>query len=374
MRIVCLTPDASGTSLVRVTPIAKVLQRNHDVVVAGFRTGPEVFAPYKDEFDFMTFPARTVPEFLREMRKLIRSVQADVVYAFKARSTSVLAGLGARRRLDVPLILDIEDWELGWFLDRTPLDQLRHFAHLEQPTSYLWTALTELLVPVADERTVVSRFLQRRFGGKLLPHGPDPTVFDPSAWDRVEALERTGLPDQRYVVFCGAAMPNKGLEEVLIALRALGRSDARLLIVGPFDQQPEYRDRLIAGYGDLLTLVGPRPHAEMPMYLSLADVVALPQRVARETMAQVPGKVYEAMAMGRPILATDVSDLPVMLDGCGIVVPAGEQEALTRGLAELLEDPVHSRELGEAARRRCEEEFSWDAMERTLEALLARLR
>lgn len=373
MRIVCLTPDASGNSLVRLYPIAKVLERKHDVLVAGFRSGGSVFAPYRDEFDFLTLETRTLPHFLREMKRLVRRLQADLVYAFKPRSTSLWPGLAARRRLDVPLIVDIEDWELGWFLDRSPLDQLKHLAHLEQPSSYLWTAISEPLVRYADERLVVSRFLQRRFGGTLLPHGADTTVFDPGRWDRGEALRRAGLPDARYIVFCGSPMPNKGLEDLLLALRDLRPRDTRVLVVGSFDHDPGYRKRLTERFDDLMTLVGPRPHAEMPLFLSLASVVALPQRETRETAAQIPGKVFEAMAMGRPIVATAVSDLPEILDDCGVVVAAGEQQALARALGELLDDPARRRKLGAAARRKCEAQFSWDAMERILDEVLERL-
>jgi glycosyltransferase involved in cell wall biosynthesis len=373
VRIVCLTPDASGTSLVRLYPIAKVLERKHDVLIAGFRTGPSEFRPYKDEFDYLTVQTGTLPHFLREMRPLVKRLEADLVYAFKPRSTSLWTGLAARRRLGAPLMVDIEDWELGWFLDRTPAEQLKHLAHLEQPSSYLWTGITELLVRFADERLVVSRWLQRRFGGTLLPHGADTSVFDPNRFERGEALRKIGLPDAHYIVFCGAPMPNKGIEDLLVAVRDLGRDDTRVLVVGTFDHDPAYRRRLTERFEDLMTLVGPRPHAEMPLFLSVASIVALPQRETRETTAQVPGKVYEAMAMGRAILATAVSDLPEILDGCGVVVPAGDQDALTRALGQLLDDPAVRTRLGEAARRRCEDRYSWNAMERILDGVLERV-
>jgi glycosyltransferase involved in cell wall biosynthesis len=370
MRIACLCADASGNSLVRLYPIAKVLERKHDVVVAGFRTHDRIFAPYREEFDYLTVSTRTFPQFIRQMPRLVRRLDADVVYAFKPTSTSLWTGLAAKRSLDVPLLLDIEDWELGWFLDRAPIDQLRHLVHLEQPSSYLWTAISEALIRYADERLVVSRFLQRRFGGTLLPHGADTTVFDPDRWDRAEALAHLGLPDRKYVVFCGSPMPNKGLEELLVALRALGRDDTRALVVGSFQHDPAYRERLCHRFGDLMTLVGPRPHAEMPLFLSVATVVGMPQRRDRETEAQIPGKVFEAMAMARAIVATGVSDLPDILDGCGVVVPAGDQDALTEALGRLLDDPDLRTRLGDAARRKCEAEFSWNAMERILDRTL----
>jgi glycosyltransferase involved in cell wall biosynthesis len=373
VRVLCLAADASSNSLVRVYPIAKVLERNHQVTIAGFRSGGDVFAPYRDEFEFVTPKYSNLPRFLRQMRDLVRSLEADVVYAFKPLSTSLWTGFEARRKLDAPLVVDIEDWEAGWYWDRALSDQLKHLAHVAMPNSYLWTMVNELLLRRADQKLVVSRFLQRRFGGVLLPHGADTSVFDPARWKREEALADLSLPDAEYVVFAGTPMPSKGVEDLLEALRKLGRADVKLLLVGSFKQDQWYRQLLLDRYGDLLHLVGPRPHSEMPAFLAAASVVALPQRISKETLAQVPGKVYEAMAMARPILATNVSDLPEILDGAGVIVPPSDVDALAEALGRLLEDPAERARMGEAARRRCEDFYSWDAMEKILEGELARL-
>ena len=363
LRIVCLSADASSNSLVRLYPIAKVLARRHDVVVAGFRSGDAIFDPYRDEFEYRTIRARTLPAFGRQAAGLARRLQADLVYAFKPLSTSLWPGLALRRSLDVPLVVDIEDWELGWYLDRAPLDILKHLAHAERANGLLWTAFNERLVPYADRVTVVSRFLQGRFGGALLPHGADTTEFDPSRWSRDEALEQLALPDAEYVVFTGTPMRSKGVEEVLLAIEQLDRPQTRMLIVGSFQHDPDFAEVLRRRFGDRLVLMGARPHHEMPMFLRIASVVALAQRPGRETTAQVPGKVYEAMAMGCPILATAVSDLPEILSGCGAVVTPANQPALVAKLAELLADGDGAMRLGVAARRRCIECYSWDAME-----------
>lgn len=373
MRIVCVCADASSNSLVRLYPIAKTLARRHEIVVAGFRSGELIFAPYRDEFEYRTLRVKRMPAFARQVAHLARSVQADLVYAFKPLSTSLWSGLALRRQLDVPLVVDIEDWELGWYLDRAPSDLLKHLAHVERANGLLWTAINEKLVSAADHRTVVSSFLQRRFGGALLPHGADTAVFDPRLIDRREALERLGLPDAHYVVFTGTPMRSKGLLDILLAIERLARPGTRLLIVGSFAHDPGFADELEGRFAPWMTTVGPRPHSEMPLFLRVASIVALPQRAGRHTAAQIPGKVYEAMAMACPILATGVSDLPEILDGCGAVVAPGDQPGLEEALAALLDDPDHAATLGAAARRRCVERYSWDAMERILETEVAGL-
>ena len=76
--------------------------------------------------------------------------------------------------------------------------------------------------------------------------------------------------------------------------------------------------------------------------------------------------------MGRPILATAVSDLPEILDGCGIVVPASDGDRRCAPLGRVLEDPAYVRS-SERRPRRCEEQYSWNAMEGILDKVLARL-
>lgn len=366
MRIALLCPNTSSNSLVRTYPIAKVLARRHELQVLGFEFGGGIFAPYRDEFEYETIIARRMPYFLGQIREMARRVRADAVYAFKPVPSSLWVGLMAKRMHGIPLFLDIEDWEVGWYYDVPRLDRLKHLAHVERSNSLLSIWLTERLVRYADETFVVSRFLQKRFGGTLLAHGADTTVFDPACWVRSEALRQIGLEDGRYIVFTGAPMPNKGLDDLVEAVSRLGDSRLRVLVVGSFRHDPGYREQLIKRHGDRLILIGPRPHSDMPMFLAVADAVALPQRPCRETIAQVPGKVFEAMAMARPILATAVSDLPEILDGCGVVVPAESPDSLASGLDWILSNPNEAMALGQRARRRCEEFYSWDAMERIL--------
>jgi glycosyltransferase involved in cell wall biosynthesis len=358
---------------VRTYPIANVLARRHEVALLGFRFGDAVFAPYSREFSYDTLRARPMPAFLRQVDELSRRVDADVVYAFKPLPSSFWVALRACRRLEVPLFLDIEDWEAGWYRDVPLSDRLRHLAHLERPNGLLWTWVTERLIGKADQLFVVSRFLQQRFGGTLLVHGADTQFFDPERWRRDEARSAIGLSNARYVLFAGAPAAHKGLDDLLLAIERAGQPDVRLLVVGSSEKDPSYPKRLSERHGERVSWIGARPHEEMPMFLAAADIVALPQRLNRTSMAQVPGKVFEAMAMARPILATAVSDLPQILEGAARLVEPGSVDALAAGLVDLLERRDLAEELGTAARARCMERYSWDAMEQILSERLSQV-
>jgi glycosyltransferase involved in cell wall biosynthesis len=81
---------------------------------------------------------------------------------------------------------------------------------------------------------------------------------------------------------------------------------------------------------------------------------------------QMPMKVYDAMAMAKPIVASTVSDLPMTLEGCARLVQPGNVDELAASIRDLLEHPAEAQKLGELARARCLEKYS---MPRIAEAL-----
>jgi len=90
---------------------------------------------------------------------------------------------------------------------------------------------------------------------------------------------------------------------------------------------------------------------------------ALTQDLALDTL-------FDAMALGRPIVSTRVSMIPEILDGCGLVVEPGDPDALAGALAFLLDDPAEASALGLRARARAEERYSYAAARRILFPLI----
>src|SRR5206468_12807400 len=107
------------------------------------------------------------------------------------------------------------------------------------------------------------------------------------------------------------------------------------------------------------------PYPALPSLLAAADVVAIPQLDEEAARYQTPMKLFDAMAMAKPIVATSVGDLPELLAGCGRIVPPGDVDALAAALSELLADPGQARRLGEKARARCLQDYSMAAVGRT---------
>lgn len=177
----------------------------------------------------------------------------------------------------------------------------------------------------------------------LLANGVDRRLFHPR--DRAAARAELGLPaDGRLVVFVGLLAPQKGVRELLaawIALRAEGGPPVHLAIVGGGKLHEELR-RAAAFFananGDgarrgLLFVPGALPLARVALHLGAADVFTLPSH--REG---TPNVVLEALASGRPVVASRVGGVPdVIADGVnGILVPPRSAADLARALRAAL--------------------------------------
>ena len=183
---------------------------------------------------------------------------------------------------------------------------------------------------------MASRFLQERFGGVLIPHVRDTDAWRPGLDDPAAIRARLAPRGKRLVMFLGTAREHKGVDDLVAAMEGLRRPDLALALVGTDPASPGGR-RLLARYPGL-RLVPPVPFAEVPRYVEAADVIAVPQRDSPDTRGQVPAKLFDAMAMARPIVSTGVSMIPEILEGCGLVVPPSDSAALGAAIARLADD------------------------------------
>jgi glycosyltransferase involved in cell wall biosynthesis len=374
MKIVLLASDEATAPLYRIRLLARVLSRQHEVEVLGFQFDQRLDPVSPRDFPYRAFAARPWPRFLTDARAMIDRVRADVVYAMKPRPSSYGVALALRARRGVPVVVDVDDWEpfmvapysrwaiknAWWALPRWG-----------EPNNYLATRLCDSLVGLADGVTTVSRFLQTRYGGVLVPQVVDTEHYDPERFDRAALRQAHGLAPYQVCVFAGIAQPNKGVGEILEAFRLLGdRQDWRLVIVGP---KTPYALSL-AREDARVILLGTQPPERTPEFLAMADLVVLPQRDEPASQGQMPMKLYEAMAMACPVISTAVSDIPELLENRGLVVPPGQPRHLASAIRLLLDDPALARGLGLRARELILERYRYEHGAETLGALFERVR
>jgi glycosyltransferase involved in cell wall biosynthesis len=169
----------------------------------------------------------------------------------------------------------------------------------------------------------------------LLPNGVDRAVFCPAG--RVEARRALGLAESaRIVVYVGSLEPEKGLRELASALSILPNGEpVHVVLVGEGTLEEELRQRaaLLAGSGRRMLLVGPQTLAGVARYLAASDVLTLPSWAEG-----TPNVVLEALAVGRPVVASRVGGIPdAIVEGVtGLLVEPHDPGALAVALADAL--------------------------------------
>ena len=377
-RVSFVVHDLAANPIVRAAALATAVAREHDVEVVGFlHSGPDVYEPYRNLFQYKTLRVAldTVP-VLRAIPALAALVTGDVVYACKPLVTSFGPALYAARHLARRrLLLDVEDdeWvtqsrEWPEFLWRDGVKGWRH------ATAWKFTRALHAAVRCADEVTVSTRTLQRRYGGILVRHGPAAAGYDPDRSDmadRAVCRRQWDLPERvPLALFAGLPQPHKGWSTLLDALAHPEAAAWHLVLAGP----PDHPDFLAAAHalGARCHIVGSQPHARMPGLLAAVDAVPVPQLDVPFSRSQLPAKALEAMAMARPVIATRVGDLPEILgDGKrGWLIPPGDAGALAAAFDDIARRPEEAKIRGCAARQWYLAEASQTAIQSRILALV----
>jgi glycosyltransferase involved in cell wall biosynthesis len=229
---------------------------------------------------------------------------------------------------------------------------------------------------IVVQTALLKKIISRHTGTPVhvIPNGADPALFRPGAGS-ASLRKKLGLGGS-VVGFAGAFHPWHGAPDLVEAFARLKRPGAQLLMLGGGGDDLE-KCRVLArkaGIEDRVVFTGKVPYAELPGYLDLCDVLAAPfspgkdeKRAAvfeRYGLWWCPLKLFEYMAMGKPVVASSVGVIPGYVEGAGLLYPEGDPAALAERLEELLADGAKRERLGKAGRKLVEEKYNWTAVAR----------
>ncbi len=161
-----------------------------------------------------------------------------------------------------------------------------------------------------------------------------------------------------FVSSLDASHRRKGLLLLLDALAEIPDSRLKLLIVGDGDQRREYEAR--AGRMSLsgrVVFAGRISHADgaMTAHYAAADAVVIPS-LMQESFSLA---LAQGMAMAKPVIGSHIPGVRTLIGTCGLLIPAGDRRALAESILRLRAEPALRRQLGERARARILERYTW---------------
>jgi glycosyltransferase involved in cell wall biosynthesis len=201
----------------------------------------------------------------------------------------------------------------------------------------------------------------------VIPNGADLQQFAPQ--DKGLSRSELGLPqDKRIIVYTSRLSEEKGISFLLAAFKTvIEREDSCLLILVGGGHYRQYLEMEIAklGLSDHTIFTGHRPHAEVTKWMNAGDLVVLPSLTEGS-----PLPVYEALACGRPTVASRVGGIPEIIssEDYGLLVPPANSEALADALFCGLYKEWNSQQIREYSTR-----YSWASVANQLADLYGEL-
>jgi glycosyltransferase involved in cell wall biosynthesis len=287
-----------------------------------------------------------IPRLWRFLRRNIGST--DLLYFASGWKHTILPGLATKfgHYQDVPSLLDIYDYT-PWF-DQVPM--------VNPPE--LFDAVIASNEPLA-----------RSVDGQTVYTPVDTDRFDPGRFDKHSIQSELGIASDEFVAgFIGTPRPEKGVDHLVDAVDG-SETDVRGLIVGA--GKGGYAGELRSRASDQTVFVEPVPHSEIPKYYAAIDVLVLAQQTSSFGKYQMPAKLFEAMSMAKPVIVTDIGDLPEVVGKTGEVITEPSTEALKEAFKTLRQGNIAQK--GHEARKRACGRYSERVIGQQLQSIIDNL-
>ncbi len=272
--------------------------------------------------------------------------QPDFMYV---RQMNSFLPLAAARLLRVPVIFEF------------PNDPFLGYKESGRIKGFLERTMDKAAIKLADKIVVLSEWSKARlvrFGQVpdsriiVLPSGTDTDLFKPG--DRMEACRKLGLdPGNLHVGFIGSFLKYQGIDTLIAAAPSILREfpAARFLLVGSGPMLRAWKEEIQARHLEYAFIfTGQVPYREVPSYLQAMDICVAPHHAASNQAS--PVKLFDYMACGKPIVASDIEVVREITDtsGCAKLVAPESPAELACEILGLLRNKEERNRLGKQGR------------------------
>jgi glycosyltransferase involved in cell wall biosynthesis len=220
------------------------------------------------------------------------------------------------------------------------------------------TNSTRIVSASSKLRDNVLRIANPKEPVEVIYRGTDTQLFKPLDIN-LKLKRQLGLPDNSVViVFVGWLVKRKGVSDLLNAFGMVATKfpQAYLLIIGEGPERENLRSlSRIMGIDKRVIFTGVVKNEEIPSYHSITDVMVFPSYAEG-----LPNAVVEAVACGKPVVATNVGGIPeVITPGInGFLITAGDVKTLSSNIIQILTNTTLRKQMGRMSRQIAETRFN----------------
>lgn len=301
--------------------------------------------------------------YSKALQKLAAEKQPFVLHA-ASNHWNGLAAVTTARRLGIPSVYEVRGL---WEVTRGSRDpewmgggMYRYIARMEADAAAnadrvitITNALREELISRGVNEDKIS----------VVPNGVETSRFTPRERNE-ELAAKLGLQNKTVVGYVGSILDYEGLGLLIDAAQKLKqeRNDVAFLLVGDGAELAHFTERVESeDLSDTVIFTGRVPHHEVEDYYSIIDICPFPRLPLPVCEMVSPLKPFEAMAMEKVVIASDVAALAEIVShqSNGLLFEKGNAESLVEGLRALLDSSQLRRSLAESGRRWVEQERDW---------------
>jgi glycosyltransferase involved in cell wall biosynthesis len=304
--------------------------------------------------------------YSKALENLARQERPGIIHA-ASNHWNGLTAVQSARRLGLPSVYEVRGlWEVTRG-SRNPEwakgNMFKYMARMEADAAAGATAVITITNALREE--MIDRGVD---GNKIMvvPNGVDTGRFTPIPRDEDLAAE-LGVQGKKVIGYVGSVLDYEGIELMLEATAAMSgrRDDFHVLVVGDGAELQRFqdfvRDNALESF---VTFTGRVPHEDVERYYSLIDITPFPRLPLPVCEMVSPLKPFEAMAMGKAVIASNVAALAeIVTPGLnGLLHEKGDAEALRVELERLLDNPELVERLGDQARQWVVENRDWKSL------------
>ena len=302
----------------------------------------------------------------RRLEEVVERVRPDILHAHSP-VLNAMPALRVGKRLGIPVVYEVRAFWEDAAVDHgtTTEGSLRYRLTRRLETRAFRQASHVFTICEGLRSDIVARGIPES-KVTVIPNAVDIDSFGVGGVPDMALRNQLGLTDCKVVGFIGSFYAYEGLDLLLTAFSKILAQEprVRLLLVGGGPQDATLKAQVQAlGIQDKVVFTGRVPHAEVPRYYDLVDVLAYPRHSMRLTELVTPLKPLEAMAQGRVLVASDVGGHKELIrhGETGMLFKAGSAPALAQVIVDLLSTPERWPLLRAAGRQFVESERNWTA-------------
>lgn len=293
-----------------------------------------------------------------QLFRLHRKHRFDLIHAFWLLPNGFI-GAVVSKLCKVPLMVALRGSDI-FISKQNPVFRAMARWTLKQAT--MVTSVTPTFLPDLEHLGVSKE--KRR----LIPNGSHPSLFPAPPPSQLNALrQHLSIPEDNLVVFAlGRIVLKKGFDILIQALPLVKQKVRNVTLIIGGDGTDLNRLKTVAkehNVSESIRFTGTISRADVPAYFYLCDVFTLPAIFdPKGNVDGCPNVILEAMACGKPVVASDISGIPVIVKNgeTGLLVKEKSVEQLASALVHLLTDTEKSERFGRAGRERIRNELTWD--------------